>query len=399
MKKNKLLILLLTIILLIPIQVFAISKDYEDKTKDIVGVIPEEGKINIYFFHGQGCPHCAKEELFLNELETKYNDKINIYRYETWYNNTNKDLMLRVKAAFNDEKSVAVPYTIIGKESNTGYNDYVGNKIEKIILSYLEDTQEETIIDHNTEFIPLLGNVNVKETSILLVSIILGLLDGFNPCAMWILLFLINMLFDMKNKKRMLILGITFLLVSGFVYFLSMLGITAVLSVISIAFVRSIIGIVAICVGIYNIKRYIDTRKDDDGCHVVDAKKRKKIFAKIKKFTTEKNLALALIGVIVLATSVNLIELACSTVFPATFAEILAINNIHGIMRIVYLLIYTFFYMLDDMIVFIISVCTLQIVTGSSKYGRYSSVVSGVIMLLIGLLLVFKPEWIMFNFS
>ena len=398
MMKNKILTIIIFLIILMPIKTVALSTDYVDKTKDIVGVTQEE-KVNVYFFYGQECPHCAKEELLLDELEEKYKDEINIYRYETWHNNDNKDLMLKVKSEYGVDQTLSVPFTVVGEVTNIGYTDYVGDKIEKAIIKYLDKLPVETIIDQNTEFIPLLGNVNIKETSILLVSIILGLLDGFNPCAMWILLFLINMLFDMKNKKRMLILGITFLLVSGFVYFLSMLGITAVLSVISITFVRSIIGLVAICVGIYNIKRYIDTRKDDDGCHVVDAKKRKKIFAKIKKFTTEKNLALALIGVIVLATSVNLIELACSTVFPATFAEILAINNIHGMMRIVYLLIYTFFYMLDDMIVFIISVCTLQIVTGSSKYGRYSSVVSGIIMLLIGLLLVFKPEWIMFNFS
>ena len=389
MKKSRLILFILLLLLIIPIPTFALSTNYVDKTKDIVGVEQEENKINVYFFHGQGCPHCAKEEEFLKELEDKYKDLVNIYKYETWYNNENKDLML---------KNVAVPFTVIGSEANTGYNDYVGDKLEKIVISYLDEEPQETIIDRYTEHIPLLGDVNIKETSIFLIAIILGLLDGFNPCAMWILLFLINMLFDMKNKKRMLILGITFLFVSGFVYFLSMLGITAVLSFVSISFIRSIIGIVAVVVGLFSIKKYLENRKKDDGCHVVDAKKRKKIFTKIKKFTTEKNLFLALLGVIVLAASVNLIELACSTVFPATFAEILAINNIHGLLRIFYLVIYTIFYMLDDMIVFTISVCTLQIVTGSSKYGRYSSLISGIIMLLIGILLVFKPEWIMFNF-
>lgn len=87
-----------------------------------------------------------------------------------------------------------------------------------------------------------------------------------------------------------------------------------------------------------------------------------------------------------------------STVFPATFAEILAINEITGISRILYLLVYTLFYMLDDMIVFVIAVCTLSIATASSKYGKYSSLIGGIIMLIMGLLLIFKPEWIMFNF-
>ena len=108
----------------------------------------------------------------------------------------------------------------------------------------------------------------------------------------------------------MLLLGIVFLFTSGFVYFLSMLGITAIFSVISVPMIRSVIGVVALVVGLFNIKKYIDTRKDEAGCHEVDEKKRKKFFTRIKKFTTEKNLWLALLGVIVLAVSVNLVELA-----------------------------------------------------------------------------------------
>ena len=401
MKKNRLLIMTIALILLIiPISVNALSSNYVDKTAELVDVQPEENKVNIYLFYGNGCPHCAKEEEFLEELSKKYKEDINIYKYETWYDSANKELMLKAKEANGVGQTISVPFTVMGGEVYSGYNSYVGDKIEKKLLEYLEreDPGDETIIEEQTEDIPLLGNVNVKETSIVLIAIVLGLLDGFNPCAMWILLFLINMLFDMKNKKRMLLLGITFLLVSGGVYFLSMLGITAVLSFISVSFVRSIIGLVAIVVGLLNVKKFLESRKDDNGCHVVDAKKRKKIFTRIKKFTTEKNIILALIGVIVLAASVNLIELACSTVFPATFAEILAINEIHGWLRLFYLLIYTIFYMLDDMIVFIISVCTLQIAAHSTKYGKYSSVISGIIMLIIGLLLIFKPEWIMFNF-
>ena len=401
MKNNKLLIIIIALILLIiPTSVNALSDKYEDKTAALVNVQPEENKVNIYLFYGNGCPHCAKEEEFLEEISNKYKEEINIYKYETWYDANNKELMLQAKEVNGVNKNISVPFTVMGSEVYSGYNSYVGDKIEKKLIEYLgKDNSEETIIEKETEYIPTLGNINVKETSIGLIAVILGLLDGFNPCAMWILLFLINMLFDMKNKKRMLLLGMTFLLVSGGVYFLSMLGITAVLSFISVSFVRSIIGLVAIVVGLLNVKKFLESRKSDDGCHVVDAKKRKKIFTRIKKFTTEKNIFLALIGVIILAASVNLIELACSTVFPATFSEILAINNVHGLLRLFYLLIYTIFYMLDDMIVFIVSVCTLQIAAHSTKYGKYSSVISGIIMLIIGLLLIFKPEWIMFNFN
>lgn len=374
------------------------SEDYEDLVYNVVGEEVVEDKINIYFFYGDGCPHCAKEEKFLDRLEKKYSDNIRVLRYETWKNDDNKNLMLDIKTLFKKNANSSVPFTVIGSETYTGYNDYVGEKIENKLNEYLGITTNNKIVDENKEEIPFLGEIDVKEVSIGLVAVILGFIDGFNPCAMWILLFLINMLFGMKNKKRMLLLGITFLTVSGLVYFLSMLGLTTVFSFIPVPIIRSLIGVVALVVGLYNIRKYHLTKNSDEGCHVVDESKRKKIFTRIKKFTKEENLFLALFGVIILAISVNMVELACSTVFPATFAEILAINEVNAVMKIIYLLIYTIFYMLDDMVVFIIAVSTLTITTASSKYGKYSSLIGGIIMLLMGILLIFKPEWVMFNF-
>ncbi len=401
-RMKKIMMCFFSFLILIPFPVFALSSEYDDLVYGITGEFIEEEIVNIYFFYGDGCEHCAKEEKFLDEIIKKYENNVRVFRYETWYDNHNKNLMLSVKKLLGKNENISVPFTVIGKESYSGYNDYVGEKIENQLRKYLEldlDDNNLNIVDENKEEIPLLGRVDVKEVSILLVAIILGLVDGFNPCAMWVLLFLINMLFDMKNKKRMLFLGISFLFVSSLVYFLSMLGLTTVFSMISMPLIRSLIGVVAIIIGFYNLKKYLKVKNSkNEGCQVVNSTKRKKIFHRIKKFTTEKNLLLAFLGVVTLAISVNLVELACSTVFPATFAEILAINEITGISRILYLLVYTLFYMLDDMIVFVIAVCTLSIATASSKYGKYSSLIGGIIMLIMGLLLIFKPEWIMFNF-
>ena len=307
--------------------------------------------------------------------------------------------MLEAKKIMGDQENVSVPYLVIGNESFIGYSDSTGKKIELTLKNYLEIiSDEEYLVNKNKENIPLLGEVDIKDVSIGLVAIVLGFIDGFNPCAMWVLLFLINMLIGMNDRKKMLIIGFVFLLTSGLMYFLFMLGITNILTYISLPLIRSIIGIVALVVGSYNIYRFFKERKEDAGCHVVDEKKRKKIFTRIKKFTQEKNMLLALGGVVILAISVNIVELACSSVFPATFAEILAVNNVTGIMKIIYLLIYTLFYMIDDLVVFTIAVATLQLSTASSKYGKYSSIVGGIIMLLVGLLLIFKPAWLMLNF-
>ena len=111
-----------------------------------------------------------------------------------------------------------------------------------------------------------------------------------------------------------------------------------------------------------------------------------------------KSFLLSLIGIAVLAASVNLIELACSLGFPMIFTEILTINHVNGILRIIYLLIYIFFYMIDDMAVFAISMVTLEASGITNKYNKLCTLVSAIIMIIMGLLLLLKPDWLMLNF-
>ncbi len=399
MKKNKIIILLISFLFFLPFSVSALSSSYEDHLNETLSVPKDEEKVNIYFFYAKGCPHCAKEEEFLNLLDERYKGKYNLYSFETGHNDKNYKLMLKAKEKMGVSVNNGVPFTVIGNDVFQGYDDSTGEKIEIRIKRYLDIiTEEESLVNKYKEDIPLLGEIDKKDVSIGLVAIVLGLVDGFNPCAMWILLFLINMLLGMKDKKKMLILGCTFLFVSAFMYFLFMLGITSILSFLSTRIIRRIIGVVAITIGAFNIYKFIRDRKKEVGCVVVDETKRKKIFTRIKKFTREKNIFIALIGVVILAISVNAVELACSSVFPATFAEILAVNNVGGIARVIYLIIYTIFYMIDDLIVFVVAVATLELSTSSAKYGKYSKVISGLIMLIVGLLLIFKPEWLMLNF-
>ncbi len=387
-------ILLLLLFILIPFNTFALSEDYTDKVGEIVSKEVKKGKVNIYFFHKTSCPHCKKEGKLLDSLEEKY-ENINIYRFEVSGDSQNAKYLDEVKKLF-DETSGGVPYTVIGTETFLGYNSYVGEKLEKTIQNYL-GIKKETEQEKATFNLPILGKTDAKEVSIPFVAILLGVIDGFNPCAMWVLLFLINMFIDMKDKKKMFILGYAFLFTSALVYFLSMLGISVVLNVTAVKQIQILIALVALIAGVLNIRTYIKTR-NDTGCHVVDDKKRKKMVKRVIKITKQESMLLALIGVIALAASVNLVELACSLGFPAIFSEILALNNVKGPLRVLYLIIYVFFYMIDDLIVFTIAVSTFTIAAKSTKYTKYVNLIAGIIMILIGTLLIFKPEWVMFNF-
>ncbi len=383
--------------------------------------VKAENKVTLYLFHGDGCPHCASEMEFLDGIKSKYKN-LEIVKYEVWYNEENSEFLTKVKSSFGVDNSY-VPTTVIGNTLITGYSESAGSKIERAIQYYSEndyidqvqnikndtfdpnslkedfEKEEEKTDEEMTIKVPLLGEVNLKRVSLISSAVVIGLVDGFNPCAMWILLFLISVLIGMKNKKRMWTLGLAFLITSALVYMLIMLSwISIAVKITTVIWVRNIIAVVALIGAIINIRSYINSRRNG-GCEVVDDKKRKNIFSKIRKFTSEKSFILALIGVIGLAISVNLVELACSAGLPLVFTELLALNNVSDSMKFFYTFIYIVFFLLDDLIVFFIAMFTMKITGISTKYNKYSHLIGGIIMLLIGLLLILKPEWLMFQFK
>lgn len=122
------------------------------------------------------------------------------------------------------------------------------------------------------------------------------------------------------------------------------------------------------------------------------------MFARIKKFTHEKSFVIAILGVMFLAISVNLIELACSAGLPVIFTQVLAMNDLSTLEYWIYIFIYIFFFMIDDLIVFAIAVKTMELTGITTKYTKYSHLIGGLLMFIIGILLIVKPEWLMFNF-
>lgn len=382
----------------------------------------EKKEITLYLFHGDGCPHCAEEIEFLKKIENKYAN-LKIEKHEVWYDEENAELDKKIREAMDITNSY-VPMTVIGDTVLIGYSSSIGSKIERAIEHYTEEEytdqvskiidgtyvkKEESEEDSFTEKekesdekvtldVPIFGKVNLKNVSLTTASILIGFIDGFNPCAMWVLLFLISVLIGMKDRKRMWILGLAFLFTSALVYMLIMLSwITVVIKITTIVWIRNMIAVIAVIGGLWNLRSFLKTK--DSGCEIVDDTKRKNIFKKIRKFTSEKNFALAILGVMGLAISVNLVELACSAGLPLVFAEVLALNQVNSFMKFLYTLLYIVFFLLDDFIVFTIAMITMKATGISSKYNKYSHLIGGIIMLIIGILLLWKPEWLMFQFK
>ncbi len=374
----------------------------------------EKKQVNLYLFHSNTCSHCKAEIKFLNELNTRY-DNLNLILYEINDSKENKNLMIDIKEKLKIDDPTT-PFTVIGDYYYIGFNDGVKEGIEKLVDEYSTNGSYDVIDDilngkdvsnfkikygQIDKISTIFGEIDPAKISLPVLSIILGTIDGFNPCAMWVLIFLITMLFNMENKKRKWALGITFLTASAVVYLLFMFVWLELAKELltTITWLKILIGVIALIGAFINIKSFIKSVKQkDSGCEVVDSSKRKKIINKIKKFTSEKSFLLAMIGVIALAFSVNAIELACSAGLPVLFTNVLAINNVSFFETCIYIFIYIFFFLIDDLIVFFVAMFTLNIKAISTKYTKYSHLIGGIIMLLIGILMIFKPEWLMFNF-
>jgi glutaredoxin len=367
-------------------------------------------QVTLHLFEASGCPHCAAEKKFLNTIKDKY-PQLTIKEYEVTTNSKNRELLKKIGEKLQIDIR-GVPFTVIGKDYFTGYADdeASGQQIEEIINYAIKNGSEDIVNSLNQPEqqkkqpkdipeslkVPILGELKINSLSLPLLTVVVGLLDGFNPCAMWSLLFLISLLLNMKDRKRMWMLGTAFILSSGFVYFLFLSAwLNLFLFLGFIVWIRIIIGLISLIMGGYNLRDYFANKPAN--CKVSKSEKQQNVFKKIRNIVEKQRFALALGGIILLAGAVNMVELICSAGFPAIYTKILSLSNLQTWQYYLYILGYIFFYMLDDMIVFIIAMVTLKITGAQSKYSRFSNLIGGIIMSIIGLLLLFKPELLMFD--
>ncbi|MCK5060953.1 hypothetical protein KAR28_00215 [Candidatus Parcubacteria bacterium] len=390
--------------------------------------------IDLYFFYGDGCPHCEKEEKFLERLK-KEKDNINIHYFETWQNRDNAKLLASVGQELGINVA-GVPILFISDQAIIGYyNDKItGKQIKDLIAQYERDGCSNIVGSiigvktipgecvHSCDLndsecihncgcsadqsqnannspdiigVPFFGEIDVKKVSLPILTFLLAAADGFNPCAMWVLMFLISLLLGIENRRRMWALGTVFILASGAVYFLFLSAWLNLFLFLGFVFwIRISIALVALASGFWHLKEAWDSR---EGCKVTKSEKRKQVFYRLRALVVEKNFWIAIGGIIVLAAAVNLVELVCSAGLPAVYTSVLSLADLPVWQYYAYLLFYILIFMLDDLFIFVVAMTTLRIKAISSRYTKWSGWVGGIIMIVIGLLLLFKPGWIMFG--
>ncbi len=374
----------------------------------------DSDKVSLHLFWYEGCPHCAKEKIFLQKLEKKY-PYLKVYKYEPEKDVIADQIFTKVLEELG-LYSESYPLTVIGSQYLVGYgsDEIEGKAIEQTILEVKESGSEDLVqkivndqkaqkkkeelrsIKIDAISVPFIGKVDVKTLSLPVLTIVIAALDGFNPCAMWTLLFLISLLLGMKDRKKMWILGTAFIFTSAFVYFLFLAAwLNVFISLKSVTQIQTFIGLFAMGAGVYYLREYYVNK--DGVCKVTGNKKRQKVFEKIRHIAKNKHLAIALIGIIILAFAVNLVELMCSAGLPAIYTHVLSMSNLPMWQYYLYLIMYILIFMLDDLLIFFTAMITLQTVGMEGKYARFSHLIGGILMLIVGILLLFKPGLLMFG--
>ncbi len=368
----------------------------------------EKHDVTIYFFYGDGCPHCAEAEPFLESLENKY-PELTVRYYETWNDKENAALFIDMSAACGT-KVVGVPTFFIGHKPIVGFDslESKGKEIEAEVIRHIRDGGVD-LMDHLGEnltscpskeqesvvTLPIIGKIDTSKISLPVFTIIIGLLDGFNPCAMWVLCFLLTLLIYAKSRKKMLFIGSIFVFTSGLVYFFFMAAwLNFFLMIGFVRTLRVIIALVAVVVGLVNIKDFFFFKKGVS--FTIPDKWKPKLFEKMRNLLKKETLLAIIIGTVVLAFTANAFELMCTFGLPAIYTRTLTMHNLSTLNYYFYLMLYNIVYVLPLAVIVLVFTWTMGAHRFTDKHGRILKLVSGLLMLLLGLILLLRPEILAF---
>ncbi len=350
-----------------------------------------------YFFHSSRCPHCKKALPFVKKLEREY-PSIRFLYLELISSEKNRELF-RKKIRELGIHGSGVPTFILGDRYIVGFKrGHHERMIRKMIDDYLarqHGKNGESAAASCIE-IPLLGRVDPSLVSLPGFTLVIGLLDGVNPCAMWVLMFLLTLLVNAKSRKRLIMVGSVFVISSGVVYFLFM---TAWLNIFLFMGVSSIItvglGVIAIVMGLINLKEFFFFKKGVS--LMIPESQKPKLYKKMRSVMHHNSWWLSLIGTITLAFFVNLIELGCTIGLPAIYTRVLSIQHIPVLTRYLYMALYNVYYIIPLAAIVLLFVVTLGKHRFEERHAKVLKVISGTLMLVLGLILVFRPELLQFS--
>ncbi len=407
----------------------------------VTGQGTAEAKVHLYFFWSKRCPHCQKAVPFVSSLEQEL-DWLDVHSYEITAGRDNVQRYIDMAGQLGRDAR-SVPAFIICERMITGYDHAggIGAQIRRLAelcrplpptpaptaeappsaaepeampratiaaLGVGEradgPTQTAAVVavasaadasapQRETLTVPVLGELDAESMSLPLFTLVIAGLDAFNPCAFFVLLFLLSLMVHARSRARMLMVGGTFVFFSGLVYFLFMAAWLNLFLVVGGApLVTLVAGLVALLIGALNIKDFFLFKQGPSLSIPEQAKPG--LFRRMRGLLSAENLGTMLFGTVMLALAANSYELLCTAGFPMVYTRVLTLNALSGWGYYGWLLLYNLIYILPLLAIVLVFTFTLGARKLSERQGRVLKLLSGSMMLGLGLVMLAAPEWL-----
>ena len=368
----------------------------------------------VYMFGRDECGFCAAEKSYFEKEKIPF----------VYLNVAKDDNAAELFSAVTQkhELSKVTPITVIGESVIVGFNgeETTGRQIKEAVelatigsIKTVEDhlafapkqslSIEGTCSDIECDILagsgfvfdlPFLGVVDLRTFSLVTLSLVLGLIDGINPCAMWVLITFLAILSQAGSRKKMIFLAGLFITAEAIMYNLILNVWYKTWDFVSLdQIVTPLVGFLALGGGAFFLYRWRKNRSLALVCDISSIDSQTKTIGRFQKLVNEPITIMSIVAILVIAFSVNVIEFACSIGIPQAYTKILELNMLTFIERQWYILIYTISYMIDDFVVFSLAIWGYsKLYAHGQKYAQYSLLVGGLLMLLLGTLLVLNPS-------
>lgn len=367
----------------------------------------------VYMFGREDCGFCKVQFEYLNQQNISY-EYLNII--------TDDVAALQYEAiTAKHEVSKVTPITVIGEQIIVGFDSprTTGERIKQAI-ELAKESDITTIQEHlerapkqevvagggctgmsceggvsQFEFdLPFVGVADLQTFSLFTLSIVLGVIDGFNPCAMWVLITFITLLSQAGSKKKMMFLAGIFILAQGIMYNLILNVWYQTWDFVALdQIVTPLVGFLALGGGLFFLWRWHKNKKTELVCDITGIDTQMKTINRFKQVVNSPITLASVAAILVIAFSVNIIEFACSIGIPQAYTKILELNMLTFMERQWYILVFSLAYMFDDLIVFGLAIWGYsKLQSHGGKYAQLSLLIGGILMFLLGALLIINPS-------
>lgn len=346
--------------------------------------------IELHFFWSHRCPHCLQAEPVLQRLEQSY-PWLTVHRYDLVNNQENIKRYVNMAGALGLTAN-AVPGFIFCGQMLVGFDsaDGIGKELESRLLNCLSSAGSAQL-EQDTVNLPMLGEVHYQDFSLPVFTLLIAALDAFNPCAFFVLFFLLSLITHSRSRVRIALIGGTFVVFSGLMYFMFMAAwLNLFLLTESLVFITAIAGIIAMIAGTINVKDYFFF-KQGLSLSIPEAAK-PKIYQRMRNLTQAGHWPAMMAAAVVLAIAANSYELLCTAGLPMVYTRLLTLNELSTDQYYWYLGLYNFIYIIPLLLIVAGFTVTLGNKKLSEQEGRVLKLLSGAMMLGLGGILLFAPD-------